>query len=461
MIVRFCYDYSVKCVKYAYEFNAFNMKFEKPPDFNVDELIFKDDKLINDFFNKKFQDFFRSVDTRYLYWDELKYRKDLPFSPEKSWALVKLNRSSSIKRLKFGQFEFGYCLTESIQKNLHEFDLKLIGGLYKNPITNMDKSEYLRNSLMEEAIASSQIEGAATTTKVAWDMLKSGRKPRNESEQMIFNNLRGIRFIDEELGNQLNIKFIIDIHRIMTANTSAENCAGSFRDGVIYVQDHVDGEIAHTPPDYKVVNELMEELCEFANHDEDFIHPIIKASIIHFMIGFIHPFKDGNGRTARALFYWFLLKKEYTLIKNISISRAILDSRIQYDKAFLKTENDGNDLTYFIMYSIKSLSVAFESLVRYRDKKKKERDTSGLIAYKLIDKGLNKRQADLIGYLYRKESGRVSTIAYSDKHEVVRQTARKDLNDLITMGFLAEEKTGRNLMYSLTSKEKVDSFLES
>ena len=126
-----------------------------------------------------------------------------------------------------------------------------------------------------------------------------------------------------------------------------------FRDKQIYVQDHVDGEIAHTPPDSELVEKYMEDLCEFANSEKPFIHPIIKASIIHFQIGYIHPFMDGNGRTARALFYWFLVKKEYTLIKNISISRAILNSRIQYDKAFLKTENDNNDMTYFINYQLK------------------------------------------------------------------------------------------------------------
>ena len=81
------------------------------------------------------------------------------------------------------------------------------------------------------------------------------------------------------------------------------------------------------------------------------------------MIGYVHPFKDGNGRTARALFYWFLLKKGYALVKNISISRVILESRTQYDKAFLKTEKDDNDLNYFIAYSIKNIRIAFEKLL--------------------------------------------------------------------------------------------------
>lgn len=431
------------------------MKFETPP------KSLMTNELVDDYFGKKYSNFLKTSDDRYFYWDEVKHRKSLPYNdPLKAWSLVKLHRSSNYKSLKFSKETFNYCLTESIQENLHEFDLKLIGGLYKNPITSFQKAEYLRNSILEEAIASSQMEGAATTTKVAFEMLKSGRNPRNESEQMIFNNLRSIKLITEEIDKPLDFALIIELHKTMTANTSADYCAGDFRNKQIYVQDHVDGEIAHTPPDEKLVKKYMDDLCDFANSDKPFIHPIIKASIIHFMIGYIHPFMDGNGRTARALFYWFLVKKDYSLIKNISISRAILNSRIQYDKAFLKTENDSNDITYFINYSIKSLRVAFESLIRYRDKKKKDVEQANLISYKIIDKGLNKRQADLIGYLYTKNDGMVNITSYSQKHNVVRQTARKDLNELVNAGLLNEEKQGRDIVFKITSLDKLDKYLE-
>ncbi|MEM6721867.1 MAG: Fic family protein [Bacteroidota bacterium] len=431
------------------------MKFEDSPNIQISE------ELINDYFDKKYADFLKITDDRYFYWNELKHRKNLPYNdPFKAWSLVKMHRKGNYKSLKFAGENFNYSLTENIQKNLHEFDLKLIGGLYKNPITSYHKSEYLKNSILEEAIASSQMEGAATTTKVAFKMLKSGRNPRNESEQMIFNNLRSIKLITEEIEKPLDFNLIIELHRTMTASTSAEYCAGDFRDEQIYVQDHIDGEIAHTPPESKLVKEYMEDLCKFANSDKPFIHPILKASIIHFMIGYIHPFMDGNGRTARALFYWFLVKKEYTLIKNISISRAILNSRIQYDKAFLKTENEDNDLTYFINYSIKSLRVAFENLITYRDKKSKDAEQAGLIAYKIIDRGLNKRQADLIGYLYTKKKDNINITIYSKKYKVVRQTARRDLNELINLGLIIEEKSGRNVVFQIPSKEKIDAFLE-
>lgn len=431
------------------------MKFEKPP---VDETF--DIKIVKLIIDEQYKDFLQTVESRYLYWDEVKNRKDLPFDPAKSWRLIKTSRALNSKSVNIGAYVFKYYLTYQIQKDLHEFDLKMIGGLYQNPITDFEKAEYLKNSLMEEAIASSQIEGAATTTKIAWDMLKSGRNPRNESEQMIFNNLRAIRYIEENQNKNIDKAFIIELHKIMTVKTTAEDCGGDYRKGEIFVQDHVDGEIAHIPPDWNELGSLMDSLCSFANSDKEFMHPIIKASMIHFFIGYIHPFKDGNGRTARALFYWYLLKKGYTLIKNISISRAILSSRIQYDKAFLKTEYDQNDLNYFITYSIKSLRVAFENLVRYRDKKKADKEQASVIAYRLIEKGMSKRQADLLGYLYSKESAAVSLQQYAIKHDIVRQTARKDLSHLVKLNLLIEEKKGKSIVFRVKSKSDVEKFLD-
>lgn len=431
------------------------MKLEKPP--YTSEFI--DIELFDVVSTKLHYDFLQQIDARYLYWDEVKHRKGLPFEPEKAWRLIKTNRALNYKNISLGKHLFNYFLTSQIQKDLHEFDLKMIGGLYENPITPLEKTEYLQGSLMEEAIASSQIEGAATTTKVALDMLKTGRHPRNESEQMIFNNLRAIRFIEENQEKRIDKTFIIELHKIMTVKTSAEYCAGDYRKSEIVVQDHVDGEIAHIPPDWSELEELMEDLCNFANKEAEFIHPIIKASVLHFFVGFIHPFKDGNGRTARALFYWYLSKKGYTLIKNISISRAILESRIQYDKAFLKTEYDENDITYFILYSIKSLRVAFEKLVRYRDKKKSEKEQSSVVSYKLMEKQLSKRQADVVGALYMKEDAIMSLQQYAQKYEIVRQTARRDLSDLVRMGLLREEKQGKSIVFRISSKADVDAFL--
>lgn len=407
-----------------------------------------------------FKDFIRKSEEKYYYWDDLKYKKDLPFESQlENWTLLKTYRTSKYEKIKFGSYTFNYYISEFISKNLHDFDLQLMGELQQNPIMPADSLTFLKNSLLEEAVASSQVEGAATTTEIARDMLKSGRNPRNESEQMIFNNLRAIDFISEFVDTNIDFKLIIELHQIMTAHTEAEKYSGDFRDGDVYVTDHIDGEIAHIPPDWEEVKPLMGALCAFINDEDKFLHPIMKASIIHFMIGYIHPFKDGNGRTARALFYWYLLKKGYNLVRNISISRVILESRTQYDKAFLKTEYDENDLNYFISYSIKNIRIAFEKLIQYRDKKLEERKKANLIAYELLSKGLNKRQADLIGYLYLKDQNIVTLQTYAEKHQIVRQTASKDIHELIKIGLLTEDKSSKPFKYTLTNRKRITEYL--
>jgi Fic family protein len=432
------------------------MKIEKPPhlkkiDFNKYIKCLQEDGMTS---------FFQETDKRYFYWSEIKHRPNLPFdSPDKAWESIKAHRFIGAKRLSFGNHKFTYNLTSFIQEDLHNFDLKLIGGLYKNSITPQEQQEYFKNSLIEEAIASSQIEGAATTTDVARDMIKSGRKPRTESEQMIINNFRAIREIENRLDEDLSTDLIIDIHEIMTIKTDASIYAGKFRNHPIYVKDHVDGEIAFTAPDYSEVKELIGELIDFINMEDEFYHPIIKASILHFMIGYIHPFGDGNGRTARALFYWYLIKKGYSLLKHISISKAILNSRTSYDKAFLRTENDDNDLTYFIMYSMKSLRVAFQSLVTYRDRKREERQKASELKYELSQKGFNKRQADLLGYLFIKPKAKITVPIYSKRHNIVRQTASRDLTYLEKKGIIKKNRDGKMMVYELVDIVKINDHL--
>jgi Fic family protein len=421
------------------------MKIEWPPKFSTADF-----HLLKDLLAKKHEAFISAADKRYWYWDELKHRPNLPYNDaEKAWCLVKFHRQQKAKSFSLGSYQFSYNVTSEMHKNLHEFDLKLMGGLRENPISDADQRQYLKNSLQEEAIASSQIEGAATTTQMAWEMLKQERAPKNESEQMIFNNQRAIKFIIEMHNEDLTPELIIRLHSILTIKTSAEKYSGDFRHTPVNVVDHVDGEVAHVAPDADEVLRLMNDLCVFANTEKEFVHPILKASMLHFFIGFIHPFSDGNGRTARALFYWYMMKKEYSLIRHISISRAILDSRTQYDKAYLKTEQDDNDMTYFLLYSIKGLRVAFESLVRFRDRKKQEHLTIESLVRELVQSHWNERQALALAEMQTKQNVRYSLSDYAEKFKITRQTAAKDLAGLVKRAGLIELSQGRNKFYFL------------
>lgn len=166
---------------------------------------------------------------------------------------------------------------------------------------------------MEEAIASSQMEGASTTRKVAKDMLRKQLKPKNKGQQMIYNNYVTIQYLVENQSKDFSVEQLKEIQRLITHNTlTNKEYEGSFRtsDDVMVI-DGITGEIAHTPPSHQKVEQWIAELCDFANNDNEevFIHPIIKGIIIHFMLAYIHPFVDGNGRTARSLVYWYMIKK--------------------------------------------------------------------------------------------------------------------------------------------------------
>ena len=262
-----------------------------------------------------------------------------------------------------------------MQKFLHEFDMNFGGTIMSTgTISSKNKQYYLLSSLMEEAIASSQMEGANTTRRVAKDMLRKQAKPKNKDQQMIVNNYNTIRYLSEHKDEALTPELLLEIHGRISEKTLT-NCEdeGKFRkDDNIVVMDELHGEIAHTPPSHTSIQQYIQDLCDFANNDEKYIHPIVKAIIIHFMISYVHPFVDGNGRTARSLFYWYMLKKGYWLTEFLSISRIIYKTKSQYEKSFLYVENDDLDLGYFINYHLNILQRAFDELKSYLDKKSKE-----------------------------------------------------------------------------------------
>lgn len=389
--------------------------------------------------NEGFVQLVNNINERYLYWDKVKYHTNkLVSDPKLLWAAVKLSRTINAKKIQFGDDKFLYNLTDYIQKGLHEFDLHIGGHLgTRNLIPEDDKKRYLVSSVMEEAIASSQIEGAVTTRKQAKEMLRKNIKPKNRSEQMILNNYITIRHIVETKDEPISTERFLEIHRLISNQTlNDKREEGRYRrDNNIKVVDTVNGQIVHTPPDYRDISKLMNELFTFFNkHKNDqFIHPIVKGCIIHFMIGYIHPFVDGNGRTARALFYWYLLKNGYWLTEYLSISRLIVKSKAQYARAFQYTEIDDNDLTYFINFKIKTMQMAFDSLREYIQLKINEKRR--IINYQRI-KGINSRQALIIQWLFEEPDLMLSVKEVETRLTISNQTARTDLMELAGRRYL-------------------------
>ena len=380
------------------------------------------------------QEQFQKIEKDYLYWDKAKYYKPKNTDDADFWNAIKISRIGEL--ISFGKRLFKFKITTHMQKFLHEFDMNFGGTLLtSDTISEKKKQYYLLSSLMEEAIASSQMEGANTTRKVAKDMLRKQAKPKNIDQQMIVNNYNTIRFLVEQKDKNFSPELLLEIHKMISENTLENHeDEGKFRtsDNIV-VMDSLKGEIAHTPPSYTEINTYIDDLCNFANNDEKYIHPIVKAIIIHFIISYLHPFVDGNGRTARSLFYWYMLKKGYWLTEFLSISRIIYRSKNRYEKAFLYVENDELDLGYFINYNLNVLQQSFNELKIYLNKKTNEEKS--LFDFKFI-KGINERQAQIIKMCIEKPSTIFIAKELETTFNVSVKTIRNDLIGLVQLGIL-------------------------
>ena len=407
------------------------------------------DELIQD---GKFRNFFQIEDTEYPYWEEWKYKsKSWGISSDKIWSAAKSNRLGK-KTIHFSRlpgFNFYFNTPSVIQKYLHELDLNLGGSIQSESlIPAQEKDRYLVNSLMEEAIASSQIEGAVTTRKVAKEMLEKSQQPKTKSEQMILNNYNTMKWIVENKNMEMSMDFLLNIHKIITTETLYNHDdEGSLRkNDDIKILDETN-EIFYTPPEEKHLLELIDAFILFANdknQDHVFIHPLIKGIILHFLIGYIHPFVDGNGRTARAIFYWYLIRKDYWLIEYMSVSRIILKAKAKYARAYLHTEYDDNDLTYFILYNIKCISVALDELRLYIQKKSEEKKQ---VLSLIKNTDFNERQIVLIKDILNDKTEYFTVKQIEQRFNVSNQTARNDLTDMVKKNILISKATGKKMRF--------------
>ncbi|MEJ7610882.1 MAG: Fic family protein [Ferruginibacter sp.] len=250
------------------------------------------------------------------------------------------------------------------------------------------------------------------------------------------NNFITMKHIIQHRNDEITLKNILNVHKLISNKTLDDNeDEGRLRDNdEVYVVDHSTSEIVHTPPVTTELELLINDLCVFCNSEsETFIHPIIKGCIVHFMIGWIHPFTDGNGRTARALFYWYMLKKGYWLTEYLSISKIIKDTKTQYEKAYLYTETDENDLSYFITYHVKTMEKAFDALKDYINQKQKEVFQAAKF---MRIPGVNDRMAQILK-IVNDDSERVfNTKEIESRFNISNFTARADLKMLVELGFL-------------------------
>lgn len=401
------------------------------------------------------------VNGQYEHWDRLRHlTPPAGLDSEQWWLGIKLARRALEKELPLQEkvgASFSVALSDSIQRRLFMVARDAAGalrGIDAIPSGSMQE-HYLMRSLMEEAMTSSQLEGASTTTPIAKEMLRSGRPPRDHSERMIVNNYVAMRELKRWVAEPLTPDIVFEMHRLLTDGTMNDGGeSGRFRteSEEIAVLDHATGTVLHIPPPASELPGRLKALCAFANHgdeDENFVHPVVRAILIHFMIGYDHPFVDGNGRTARALFYWSMLRSGFWMTEYFSISSILRKAPSQYVRSYLHTESDEGDTSYFVAHQLDVLLKAIEGVHGYIARKQRaQRDAETLLKPgSALARQLNHRQrAVLLNAL--KHPGKAFTIAaHRRAHDIAYDTARFDLLGLVKAKLMGQHKQGKAFVF--------------
>lgn len=428
-----------------------------PPKISLPDLMRDEPNFFQRMNSPEILELIQHTNDLYLFWDHFMFRP-MPAGTkaEHVWAylhFLRNMRQQPVPLLDKESKPFQYWIPDRAMQILNRIDRwsgETIG--IDQPDTLPSPERYVISSLMEEAIASSQLEGAATTRPVAKEMLRSGRKPRNHNEQMIYNNWMTIQHLRANTKMVLTPESLLEIHAMITEGTMEDSKdSGSFRsdDGVAV---YYNNEVVHQPPSHTTLTERITALCEFANNDDlqPWLHPVIKATLLHFWIGYDHPFVDGNGRTARAIFYWYLLSRGYWLFEYLSISRYFLRAPAQYTRAYVYTEVDDRDLTYFLVYNLRVIQLAFQDLRTYLERKQREIAAANALLRKY--RGLNGRQRNVVAHALRHPTAQYTIYEHKNVNNISYQTARVDLLDLAKRGLLDKDLRGKTFIFTVSEK---------
>jgi Fic family protein len=400
------------------------------------------------------------ADSTYLHWEQLRHRSPPDgHSALELWKALKWKRRMSSAwhplLLGYGQHVLTVSRNAAIEARLAALDRQLAGEIsHAGVAINADsRARFVSSSLMEEAIHSSLFEGAVATREAAKDMLRQGRAPTSIDERMIVNNHRAIERLREMAKSALTVEMIAELHSILTDGTLKDpDAAGRFQtanEERIVVWDQKLNCVVHQPPPAEELPERLARLVAFANADDiegdAYTHPVVRSILLHFQLAFDHPFVDGNGRLARALFYWSMLRRGYWMVEYISITRILYRNRNPYMLAYLYVESDEQDATYFILQQLDTIESAISDL---RDHVERKREQQIELKRQIRTRqDLNDRQLALLYHALQKRDAFYTHESHASSHQISIPTSRSDLQQLVRLKFLTQERRGRAFIY--------------
>ena len=313
---------------------------------------------------------------------------------------------------------------------------------------------------LDEAISSSQLEGAATTTLVAKDLLKRQRVPRTPDERMILGNYRMMRFAWEQRHVPLSVGLIEQMHEVGVSGIDDDKYApGHLRNHDQVVVQDGDGNVVYTPPPAQGLEQRLQRLADWINAapaDLDapgYLHPLIRAIALHFAVGFEHPFRDGNGRVARALFYWFMFKNDYSAFRYIAISVLLKNAPVKYGRSYLCTETDDLDLTYFIDYQCAVIKRAVSGFAEvYARSLADAQSFEQWLRSSGVFRHLSEHQRAILQVARAGKDSEFTAVTVKENLGCSYNTASAALNGLVDLDLFIKTKRGREWIFTMAEQ---------
>lgn len=374
-----------------------------------------------------------------------------PKRAEKIWQAEHdkwINKSEKLPLKSKEAKPFWYILTPHLLELITKTSEQR-GFLEALSINENQKKKIIDTAINYEAYYSSHIEGARSTLEEALRFIKKKKRyTQDESLQMIGNNQRALLYAIKQNGKPITHELIYKLQETLTENTHKDRpiTMGKYRHGPVYIVNGLGQVIYEGPPAEKVYS-LMDDFINWINNEQN-INPLIKAGIVHLYFVHIHPFDDGNGRTARTLSNMVLASSGFQFINMLSLSSYFDHKRPSYYKAIQNVRNHNYDLTYFLIFYMEALLTKISDVKKEIEISSEIKNIKETISKNIYIK-LNRRQIKALRLMIQKDE-KITTRKYCKINKCSDETARKDFNILIELDLIEAIGQGRSREYKLS-----------
>lgn len=303
-------------------------------------------------------------------------------------------------------------------------------------------------ALVLEAYHTTHIEGTQLTLEES-EQLWQGRYLADvdpDDAKELLNYRQAFELVSNYVGDggPITEGLIREIHKRLVQGVRGNSAdPGSYRKIQNYVVNSKTKEVIYTPPPVYEISQMMQELIDWLNKEEE-THPVLISGIAQFQLVHIHPFLDGNGRTARLLSTLCLYRKGYDFKRLFTISEYYDRNRADYYKAIQSVRENNMDMTQWLEYFSKGLAIQLREI---KDLSKQVIKQSVLIK----QYHLSERQKLAIDYMTIE--GNLSIQQFEKIcPDVTRRTLQRELKDLIDKGLIMNSGATSNLIYQLKEK---------